>query len=83
VVRRREGKAQPSEDDIIAVLRKDLANYKVPKRVYFVDELPRNSMGKVQKTVLRDRLADTFTTPQQTMPDGGARRIVATDSRDA
>jgi malonyl-CoA/methylmalonyl-CoA synthetase len=45
----------PSEAEIIAALRGKLANFKVPKRVYFVDELPRNSMGKVQKNVLRER----------------------------
>jgi len=45
----------PGEDEIIAVLRKKLANFKVPKRVYVVQELPRNAMGKVQKNVLRDR----------------------------
>jgi acyl-CoA synthetase (AMP-forming)/AMP-acid ligase II len=35
--------------------RRDLAAYKVPKRVEFVDALPRNSMGKVQKFVLREQ----------------------------
>ena len=32
-----------------------IANFKMPKRVHFVDDLPRNAMGKVQKNVLRDR----------------------------
>ena len=32
-----------------------LAQYKQPKRVFFVDELPRNTMGKVQKNVLREQ----------------------------
>jgi malonyl-CoA/methylmalonyl-CoA synthetase len=54
VVARREG-ARPTEPEIIAALKKKLANFKVPKRVYVVDELPRNAMGKVQKNVLRDR----------------------------
>jgi malonyl-CoA/methylmalonyl-CoA synthetase len=45
----------PSEAEIIAALKGRLANFKVPKRVHFVEELPRNSMGKVQKNVLRDR----------------------------
>ncbi len=45
----------PSESEIIAALKGRLANFKVPKRVHFVDELPRNAMGKVQKNVLRDR----------------------------
>jgi len=40
---------------IIAALKKKLANFKVPKRVHFVDDLPRNAMGKVQKNVLRER----------------------------
>ncbi|QJR15166.1 malonate--CoA ligase [Usitatibacter palustris] len=50
-----KAEAKPSEADVIAALRARLANFKVPKRVYFVEELPRNAMGKVQKNVLRDR----------------------------
>ena len=42
-----------TEDDVITHLKSTLANFKVAKRVYFVDELPRNTMGKVQKNVLR------------------------------
>jgi malonyl-CoA/methylmalonyl-CoA synthetase len=38
-------------------LKERIANFKVPKRVHFVDELPRNSMGKVQKNLLRERYA--------------------------
>jgi malonyl-CoA/methylmalonyl-CoA synthetase len=45
----------PSESEIISALKQKLANFKVPKRVHFVDDLPRNAMGKVQKNVLRDR----------------------------
>ncbi|RAU22010.1 malonyl-CoA synthase [Paramagnetospirillum kuznetsovii] len=44
-------------DGIIADLRGRLANYKVPKQVVLVRELPRNAMGKVQKNVLRDSYA--------------------------
>ncbi len=47
-----------SESGIIARLKGEIAGFKVPKRVVFVDELPRNSMGKVQKTVLRERFGD-------------------------
>jgi malonyl-CoA/methylmalonyl-CoA synthetase len=54
VVRRREG-AAATEGAILAALREKLANFKLPKLVYFVDELPRNTMGKVQKNVLRER----------------------------
>ena len=49
--------ARPAEAELIAALKARLANFKVPKRVYVVDELPRNAMGKVQKNVLRDRYA--------------------------
>jgi malonyl-CoA/methylmalonyl-CoA synthetase len=38
---------------IIAGLKSMLANFKIPKRCYVVEELPRNAMGKVQKNVLR------------------------------
>jgi malonyl-CoA/methylmalonyl-CoA synthetase len=55
VVVPRHGQGAASEGAIIAALKERLANFKVPKRVYFVDELPRNAMGKVQKNVLRDR----------------------------
>ncbi len=44
-----------SEDDIIFRLKEDMAGFKVPKKVIFVDDLPRNAMGKVQKNILRDK----------------------------
>ena len=37
-----------------------LAKFKQPKRVAFVEALPRNSMGKIQKTVLRDTYRGLF-----------------------
>ncbi len=40
---------------MIAACKSELANFKVPKQVHFVDELPRNAMGKVQKNDLRTR----------------------------
>ena len=43
-------------DDLFAHARTCLADYKTPRRAVFVDELPRNSMGKVLKRELRDRL---------------------------
>jgi len=46
---------------IVDALKSRIANYKVPKRVFIVDDLPRNTMGKVQKNVLRDRYRNTFT----------------------
>jgi len=50
----------PGEAQIIERLRGQLANYKLPKRVFFVEALPRNTMGKVQKNLLRDRFAGTY-----------------------
>jgi malonyl-CoA/methylmalonyl-CoA synthetase len=42
-----------TEAGVIGALKGEIANFKVPKRVHFVDELPRNPMGKVQKNELR------------------------------
>lgn len=42
------------EARVLAALDGRLAKFKLPKRVLFVDELPRNSMGKVQKNLLRE-----------------------------
>ncbi len=52
--------AAPVEAEIIAALKGKLAAFKVPKRVFVVDDLPRNAMGKVQKNELRKRYASTF-----------------------
>jgi malonyl-CoA/methylmalonyl-CoA synthetase len=46
-----------TEAAIIGTLRGEIANFKVPKRVYIVDALPRNAMGKVQKAALREKYA--------------------------
>jgi malonyl-CoA/methylmalonyl-CoA synthetase len=45
---------------IVAPLAERLARYKQPKRVVFVDALPRNTMGKVQKKDLRETYAALF-----------------------
>jgi len=45
---------QPSEQAIIAWCRENMANYKVPRYVEIMDELPMNASGKVTKFVLRD-----------------------------
>jgi malonyl-CoA/methylmalonyl-CoA synthetase len=54
----KESDSQASEKEIINACKKSLANFKTPKRVVFVDELPRNTMSKVQKNVLREDYAD-------------------------
>jgi fatty-acyl-CoA synthase len=47
--------SKPTEDDIKAKVKSDLARYKVPKEVEFLDELPRNATGKVLKKELKER----------------------------
>ena len=44
-----------TEDIIRTHLKAQLANFKQPKRIHFIDELPRNTMGKVQKNLLREQ----------------------------
>jgi malonyl-CoA/methylmalonyl-CoA synthetase len=58
VVVRAPGSEDVTEADILAALKQKIAGYKVPKRVFFVAELPRNTMGKVQKNLLRERYTD-------------------------
>jgi malonyl-CoA/methylmalonyl-CoA synthetase len=49
-----------TEADVIGALKDRLATYKLPKRVLFVEDLPRNAMGKVQKALLRDIYKDLY-----------------------
>jgi malonyl-CoA/methylmalonyl-CoA synthetase len=46
--------AQLEPEALIATLKSQLANFKIPKRCFVVPELPRNTMGKVQKNLLRE-----------------------------
>ena len=48
------------EKDILNALAPRLAKYKQPKRVLFVEELPRNTMGKVQKNLLQQSYKSLF-----------------------
>ena len=48
------------EASILARVREKLAGFKIPKRIFFVDELPRNAMGKVQKNLLRQKYGASF-----------------------
>ncbi|HKX80595.1 MAG TPA: AMP-binding protein [Novosphingobium sp.] len=47
-------------DAVREAMRKDLAGFKVPKRIIALDALPRNTMGKIQKKLLREQYADLF-----------------------
>ncbi len=45
---------------VVDALKGQLANFKIPKRCFVVQELPRNTMGKVQKNLLRDQHKQLF-----------------------
>jgi fatty-acyl-CoA synthase len=47
--------AQASETELIEFCRENLAHYKAPKRIDFIDALPRTATGKIQKNLLRER----------------------------
>jgi malonyl-CoA/methylmalonyl-CoA synthetase len=50
----------PTSEAIMAQIKNDLAKFKQPKTLLWVTELPRNTMAKVQKNVLRDLYSDLF-----------------------
>ena len=52
--------AEVTEAGVLKALDGRLAKFKLPKRVFFVDDLPRNAMGKVQKNILRDTYANIY-----------------------
>lgn len=56
----REKGADLDEAAVLKALEGRLAKFKQPKRVLFVDDLPRNAMGKVQKNVLRETYKDLY-----------------------
>ncbi len=49
-----DGAEQPSADEIRAYVKSNLARYKVPRDVHFIDELPRNATGKILKRELAE-----------------------------
>ncbi len=52
--------AEVTEAIVLSALEGRLAKFKAPKRVFFVEALPRNAMGKVQKALLRDAYKETY-----------------------
>ncbi|NOD97820.1 AMP-binding protein [Ruegeria sp. HKCCD6228] len=52
----------PDPEAITVAVREGLARFKHPRKLIVLDELPRNTMGKVQKNILRDRYKDLFMT---------------------
>ena len=49
-----------NQDSIMDSLQNRIARFKHPKQIISIDELPRNSMGKVQKNVLRESYLEIF-----------------------
>ena len=52
--------ASPDTDAIMDAVRSVLARFKHPRRLVVLEELPRNTMGKVQKNILRDQFKSAF-----------------------
>jgi malonyl-CoA/methylmalonyl-CoA synthetase len=50
------GGEAPSAEALVELCRDQLASYKKPRQVFFVESLPRNALGKVQKHILREQL---------------------------
>ena len=59
VVTARKGAALDAET-LLAAIRDQLARFKQPRKLFVVDELPRNTMGKVQKNLLREKYGKVF-----------------------
>ena len=55
-----EEKSTLKQSDVIDHVSSQLVNYKRPKHVAFLTSLPRNSMGKVQKNILREQYNSLF-----------------------
>ncbi len=51
----------PLDDATVETVLNAMAKFKRPRKFFWVDQLPRNAMGKVQKQVLRERFKTTFT----------------------
>jgi len=56
--------AKVDEASVLNALEGRMAKFKMPKRVIVVDELPRNTMGKVQKNILRNTYSDLYVKPK-------------------
>jgi fatty-acyl-CoA synthase len=50
--------ARISENEILSALQGKIAHYKIPKKIFFVDDFPRNQSGKVLKRILKNHLED-------------------------
>ena len=62
--------ASLNAEQLVQAIKSQIASFKVPKRLFVVDELPRNVMGKVQKNLLRDSYAKLFVAPASGAGEG-------------
>ena len=60
----RQENSKLTSDEIVAAIKEKLSSFKIPKKIEFIDELPRNAMGKVEKKQLRIRYQFEFDTQQ-------------------
>ena len=51
----RKDDSQLNENKIIELAKQKLASYKIPKAVFFISTLPRNTMGKIQKNIIKQQ----------------------------
>jgi long-chain acyl-CoA synthetase len=58
------GATKPTEEEIVARCREHLSAYKVPQKVFFVDELPKSPIGKILRRELRDQVTGAAKTPK-------------------
>jgi long-chain acyl-CoA synthetase len=49
-----------SEAEIIAYTKENLTNYKVPREVYFTDELPKSNVGKILRRIIKENHEKTL-----------------------
>jgi fatty-acyl-CoA synthase len=61
VVTKREAAAPVTEEQLVRWCRDEMAAYKAPRRVCFVESLPRTASGKILKRVLRDKAREAGT----------------------
>lgn len=55
-----EGVESFDEAGLKKYMKESLANYKIPKQIHVIDELPKNATGKVLKRALKEKLKDTY-----------------------
>ncbi len=60
-----DGSVALDPETMLTGLAESLANFKQPKQILVVEELPRNAMGKIQKKALRDRYTNIYTNNEQ------------------